>query len=266
VTPDERLAACTTTCAACEKGLYEPYKGSEFSAALQAIDKETRARVAKFREGVDVRISTLDLTGSDFRLVVCPGRHDRVASDVCRVGALKKRGRCPVCGGEKDYRHPWPLPCRACTTYAAEGYARDQLDSERGEKKAVFIITHVDGLWVSSQEDRRLSEVVRNLFAAFRIEEPQRAPEENVGWRDSSWNDPEGVKALLDQKQIEAVTRLFRWLNLATAKARADALKEGTNLLHKLITGQLTMDALNDEVTERITRYRATADKIKKET
>ena len=265
MTPEERLATCTTTCAACEKGLYKPYKGSEFAAARREADKETRERVAKFREGVAVRVSTLDLTDEDFALIVCPGRHDRIASDGCRVAALKKLGRCPVCGGERDYRHPWPLPCRTCTTYAADGYARDKLDKERGEKHAVFLYTHIDGLWANSHDDRRLSEVMRDFFAAFGVEEPQRPPEETVGWRDNSWNEPEGVKVLLDNKQIAAVTRLFRWLNLTVAKAREDALRDGSSLLHKLVHGQITMDALTDEITERVKRYRATADKIEKE-
>lgn len=36
------------------------------------------------------------------------------------------------------------------------------------------------------------------------------------------------MKVLLDDKQIAAVTRLFRWLNLTVAKAREDALRDGS--------------------------------------
>lgn len=261
----EKLTTCTTTCAACGKDLVKPYKKSEVASALEHADRETRARVAQFREGVAVRASTLDLTGTDFALVVCPGRYERIASEVCRIKALQKHAACPVCGGEKDYRHPWPLPCATCTTYAADGYARDKLNQERGEKMPVFLITHIDSLWASSHDDRRLSEVMRDFFAAFGVEEPQQPVEKKVGWYDSGWNKPEGVNVLLDVKQIAAVTRLFRWLNLTVTKAREAALRDGSSLLHKLVQGQITMDALNDEVTERVKRYRTTADKIEKE-
>ena len=54
-------------------------------------------------------------------------------------------------------------------------------------------------------------------------------------------------------------------MNLTVAKAREDALRDGSSLLHKLVHGQITMDTLTDEITERVKRYRATADKIEKE-
>lgn len=195
-------------------------------------------------------------------MVVCPGRQDRTPSEVCRVAALKKLGRCPVCGDETRYR--WPLPCDRCASLAEAGYARAALDKERGDRKVYLVQTVVDGLY-SGFRDRRLSEVFAEFFRAFGVEvNGGGAAVEVIGWR-KDWNTPDGVRALLDAKQAEAVAELFRWLNVAAADALSEAHKRGAELLTQLVAGKITFDGLNDSVTERIRRYQQTADKIREE-
>lgn len=251
----------TATCAGCGKTVMRPYKWQEFIDAWRAAkDKEAGDAARGLREGVSIQYAAF-VHKDEGDVIVCPGRQDRTPSEVCRVAALKKLGRCPLCGDETRYR--WPLPCDQCTGYAEAGYARAALDKERGDRKVFLVQTVVEGLYGGFRE-RRLSEVFSELFRAFGVEINGGPVAEVLGWK-KDWNTPDGVRALLDAKQAEAVTELFRWLNVATADALSEAHKRGAELLTQLVQGKLTFDALNDSVTDRIRRYQEVANKIKEE-
>ena len=264
---NEILSKYTVPCAACGKRLILPHKTHALYDAIREVkDWTTRDALSrdKVREGATVSTSRLEPDKGVRELYVCPGRHERVASETCRVQALRKHAVCPMCGEETEWK--WPLPCDKCTTHAEAAYHREAINKARGEKESVFVQTIVDGLSPSAFHERRLRDVMRDLFDAFGIEEPSGSgTTETIGWRTDRWNDPEGVRALLDDKQIATVSELFRWLNVATADALSEAHKRGSQLLTALIGGQMTFDALNDKVTEQIRRYQETSDKIRKE-
>ena len=228
-----------------------------------ALDRQSAKVLAHVREGAAVKVSKIPPKDSPAELVVCPGRTDRVPSETCAPAALRKHSACPMCG--ERVHHRWPLPCDTCTAYAQAGYHKAEVDAGRGDLRVAYVQTVVDGLR-SGFHDKRLSQVFRDLFDAFGVEEEKDdVAGVVVGWEEGRWSTPDGLRVRLDAKQIDALRGLFRWLNVGAAEALADSYRRGSELLTALISGKLTMDGLNDKVAEQVARYQATADKIRQE-
>lgn len=258
------LADHLRACDGCGKKIVLPYHRDDAIAEGRKEAKEGRIPAVSFHDLVDgVLLDPYVLYHGRVeaeKVLVCPGKGLNGASVTCLTAAYRKASRCMTCG---KATHRWPFPCEQCAEDAAEGMSLRAAAKERGDVQLTLVGGRIENLY-SRFEEKNFENVLEELFTSFGVRFGDHGVSASVVLTggENMYGDVRGVKAFLNRAQRDAVAEMMRWLNVQVARACKDNFARGADILNGIITGALTVDAMNEKVASQIASFQKDEEKV----
>lgn len=247
-------------CAGCGKDTV--LDGHHLAWASQRKTPEHKAVVAEYPEKYQRVLKAKSaaaferVTMTHEVLYLCAGRGPYGVSEACFQKAVATKRLCPVCGTQT---HTWPMPCDTCVRLIRRYQEQDAINTKRTDQQSVRIIWRFDGLNFYIKPDE--STVIRDLLSAFGAAKATRKETLTI----PTGMDPHYSSSyplfILDKVQYDALTALYRWMDTALKETAAKAFSTGSNLLGRILTGESTMEGINDQVAKKAAEVQAAKDK-----